>query len=120
MDFKDNKPIYLQLAELICNDILSGKYPEGERLLSVREYAVQAEVNVNTVMRSFEWLSQQEVIFQKRGLGFFVSQGACNIIKEVRRTEFFEQQLPELFHEMQTLGITVEEVKQRYEQQFIH
>ena len=114
MDFKDTKPIYLQIAEVICNQILSGEHPEGERLPSVRDYAVQMEVNVNTVVRSFDWLSQQEIIFQKRGLGFFVSEGAGNVITYVRRKDFFEQQLPELFEAMKTLGITMEEVAEQF------
>lgn len=117
MEFKDTKPIYLQITDIICNEILSGAHPEGERLPSVRDYAVQMEVNVNTVVRSFDWLSQQEIIFQKRGLGFFVSQGACNIILGVRKNEFFHQQLPELFAAMQTLGITMDEVVKRFEKQ---
>lgn len=114
MDFKDTKPIYLQIAEVICNQILSGEHPEGERLPSVRDYAVQMEVNVNTVVRSFDWLAQQEIIFQRRGLGFFVSEGAGNVISYVRRKDFFEQQLPELFESMRTLGISMEEVAERY------
>ncbi len=114
MDFKDNKPIYLQIADIICNEILSGNRTEGERLPSVRDYAVQMEVNVNTVVRSFDWLSQQEIIFQRRGLGFFVSEGACNVIRSVRRDEFFHQQLPDLFASMQTLDISIDEVVRRY------
>ena len=117
MDFKDNKPIYLQISDIICNEILSGEHPEGERLPSVRDYAVQMEVNVNTVVRSFDWLSQQEIIFQRRGLGFFVSQGASNIILGVRKDEFFHQQLPELFAAMHTLGIGMDEVVKRFEEQ---
>ena len=65
MQFKDHKPIFLQIAERICDEILGGKYPEGERLPSVREYAAEVEVNVNTVVRSFEWLSQKGIIFNK-------------------------------------------------------
>ncbi len=117
MEFKDNKPIYLQIADLICSQILSGEHPEGERLPSVRDYAVMMEVNVNTVVRSFDWLAQQEIIFQKRGLGFFVSEGAGNVISYVRRKDFFEQQLPELFESMRTLGITMEEVAEQFTKQ---
>ena len=102
MQFKDHKPIFLQIAERICDEILGGKYPEGERLPSVREYAAEVEVNVNTVVRSFEWLSQKGIIFNKRGMGYFASQGAA----------FFQETLPEFVGQMQKLGITVEEVEQ--------
>lgn len=111
MQFKDHKPIFLQIAELICDEILQGKYPEGERLPSVREYAAEVEVNVNTVVRSFEWLSQKGIIFNKRGMGYFISQGAKETIRQSLRESFFQETLPELLGQMQKLGITVEEME---------
>ena len=112
MQFKDHKPIFLQIAELICDEILQGKYPEGERLPSVREYAAEVEVNVNTVVRSFEWLSQKGIIFNKRGMGYFASQGAKESVRESLRESFFQEALPEFTKQMEKLGITVEEVEQ--------
>lgn len=111
MQFKDHKPIFLQIAELICDEILQGKYPEGERLPSVREYAAEVEVNVNTVVRSFEWLSQKDIIFNKRGMGYFVSPGAKETIRQSLREAFFQETLPELLGQIRKLGITVEEVE---------
>lgn len=110
MDFKDQKPIYLQIAEHICDEIVQGTYPEGERLPSVREYATLVEVNVNTLVRSYDWLSQRDIIYNKRGMGYYVSPGAEGKIREVRRQVFFEEQLPEIVRTMQTLGIEKEEV----------
>lgn len=114
MEFKDQKAIYLQLTDLICDQILSGRYPEGERLPSVRDYAAEVEVNVNTMVRTYDWLQQNEIVFQRRGVGYFVADGAVNIIMNVRRTNFFHQQLPDLFAEMKTLGITIDEVIAEY------
>lgn len=111
MQFKDHKPIFLQIAERICDEILGGKYPEGERLPSVREYAAEVEVNVNTVVRSFEWLSQKEIIFNRRGLGYFVSEGAKENILQSLREAFFQEALPEFAQQMEKLGIKVEEVE---------
>ena len=111
MQFKDHKPIFLQIAERICDEILGGKYPEGERLPSVREYAAEVEVNVNTVVRSFEWLSQKGIIFNKRGMGYYASQGAKETIRQSLRESFFKEALPDLLGQMQKLGITVEEVE---------
>ena len=112
MEFKNHKPIFLQIAELICDEILHGHYPEGERMPSVREYAAEVEVNVNTVVRSFDWLSQQDIIASRRGMGYFVSQGAKEVIRRNLREAFFRETLPELIQQMQKLGITVEEVEQ--------
>jgi len=111
MQFKDHKPIFLQIAERICDEILGGKYPEGERLPSVREYAAELEVNVNTVVRSFDWLSQKDIIFNKRGMGYFISQGAKETIHQSLREAFFQETLPEFVQQMQKLSITVEEVE---------
>ena len=110
MNFKEQNPIYMQIAERICDEILEGRYPEGERLPSVREYAIQVEVNVNTLVRSYDWLSQNDIIFNRRGLGYFVSEGAPEHIREVRRRDFFQHRLPEMLQTMQALGITMQEV----------
>ncbi len=116
MDFKSKHPIYRQIAEQICNEILRGAYPEGGRLPSVREYAAQVEVNVNTLVRSYDWLSQQSIIFNRRGLGYFVSEGATEHIKQIRRREFMDEWLPELVQRMKVLGISVEEVERRIDE----
>ena len=110
MQFKDHKPIFLQIAEHICDEILGGRYPEGERLPSVREYAAEVEVNVNTVVRSYDWLSQKEIIFNKRGMGYFVGEGAAERIRQSLREAFFKETLQELAQQMEKLDITVEEV----------
>lgn len=110
MDFKNQKAIYLQIAESICDSILAGQYQEEEKLPSVREFAAEVEVNVNTVARSFEWLQNQDVVITRRGLGNFVNSGAKETVTKLRRREFFEEQVPEFFRQMQALGITMEEI----------
>ena len=82
MDFKNQKAIYLQIAEHIMDQILSGQYPEDGKLPSVREYATDVEVNVNTVARSFEWLQNQNIVVKRRGLGNFVSPGAREMVMD--------------------------------------
>ena len=110
MNFKDQKPIYLQIAESICESILAAKYRENEQLPSVREFAAEVEVNVNTVARSFEWLQNQDVVATRRGLGNFVNEGARESVLRIRRKEFFEEQVPEFFRTMKALGVTLEEI----------
>lgn len=75
MKFKESKSIYLQIADRICDEILQGQYTEEERILSVREYAATVEVNANTVVRTYDYLQGQEIIYNKRGIGYFVSAG---------------------------------------------
>lgn len=110
MDFKNQKAIYLQIAESICDGILAGRYQEEEKLPSVREFAAEVEVNVNTVARSFEWLQNQDVVVTRRGLGNFVNTGAKEAVAKLRRREFFEEQVPEFLRQMRALGITMDEV----------
>ncbi len=114
MEFKNQRAIYLQLADTICDGILSGEYQEDERLPSVRDFAAQVEVNVNTVTRSFEYLQQKNVAISRRGLGLFVATGAREAVYSMRREEFFNEHLPEFFRQMNTLGITMEEVEREY------
>jgi DNA-binding transcriptional regulator YhcF (GntR family) len=76
MKFKESKSIYLQIADRINDEILQGQYAEEGRIPSVREYAATVEVNANTVVRTYDYLQGQEIIYNKRGIGYFVSAGA--------------------------------------------
>lgn len=115
MNFKEKKSIYLQIADRVCDEILLGHYAEDERIPSVREYASTVEVNVNTMVRTYDHLQNKEILYNKRGLGYFVSLGAKKRILAVRKEEFMEEDLPELFHRMKLLGVSVAEISFWYE-----
>ena len=116
MKFKESKSIYLQIADRICDEILQGQYKEEERIPSVREYAATVEVNANTVVRSFDYLQSQDIIYNKRGLGYFVSQGGRERILQVRKEVFLKEELPEFFRQLKTLGISIKEIEKMYEE----
>ena len=80
MDFKETQAIYLQIVDLVCDHIVTGKWKAQERIPSVRELGVQLEVNPNTVMRAYDYLQAREIICNKRGVGFFVTEGASKQI----------------------------------------
>ena len=120
MKFKESKPIYLQIADRICDEILQGQYKEEERIPSVREYAATVEVNANTVVRSFDYLQSQDIIYNKRGLGYFVGQGARERILELRKNVFLTEELPEFFRQVKTLGIPIKEIERMYNQEFLN
>ena len=111
MNFKENKPIYLQIADRIMDEILNNTYPEGERIPSVREYAATVEVNANTVVKSFDYLQNDEIIFNKRGLGYFVAEGAVQKILSNRKKTFINDELPEMFVKLKQLDISMNEVQ---------
>lgn len=114
MNFKESKAIYLQIADRICDEILMGQYKEDERILSVREYATIVEVNANTTMRSYEYLQSQDIIFNKRGIGYFVSPGARKLILSLRRDTFLKEEVDYFFKQLYTLDISLDEIKKMY------
>lgn len=116
MDFNQHKPIYLQIVEQIEDKILSGALKANERIDSVREMATALGVNPNTVMRSYEFLERGEVIYNKRGVGFFISTEAREKIKFSRKKNFLENEIPTLFAKMNLLEVDIEEVVNLYNQ----
>ena len=101
----------MQICDSICEKILSGEYPQGERIPSVRELGAEIGVNPNTIMRSYERLTAQQVIFNRRGIGYFISHEAVRIILETNKTDFIENELPQIIHKMKLLGITLDDLK---------
>ena len=110
MIFTNDKPIYLQMADRLCDEILSGVYKDDDRIPSVREYSVLLEVNTNTAVKAYDELARANIIYNKRGLGYFVTAGAREAILQQRRQSFMNEQLPELFRQMKLLSIKKEEV----------
>ena len=110
MDFTDNKPIYLQMADRLMDDIAADIYISEARIPSVREYAMKLGVNTNTAMKAYDELSRMNIIYNKRGLGYFVTNGAKDEIIHQRKQEFFDVTLRQLYHEMSLLNLSVEEV----------
>ena len=110
MEFRKQKPIYLQIADRLMEQILDGQPPEDDRMPSVRDVAERMGVNPNTVMRSFEYLQGEEIIYNRRGVGYFVSPDARKRILDQQRREFLEEELPLIRQKMQMLGISFEEV----------
>ncbi|MDE5821752.1 MAG: GntR family transcriptional regulator [Paramuribaculum sp.] len=116
MTFNENKAIYLQLAERIMDAIIADRFAPGSRIPSVREYAAEVEVNPNTVVRSYEYLEQKEIVYNKRGLGFFVAESAREKIISMRKAVFYAEELPYFFERIESFGWTPAELAAEYEQ----
>jgi len=114
MEFKDNEAIYLQIAAFVCDNILIRKWPAEQKIPSVRDLAVELEVNPNTVMRSYEYLQNQQIVYNKRGLGLFVAPDGYDMVKQLRRENFLQQNLPRLFKEMYLLDISIAEIEKKF------
>lgn len=115
MEFKESQAIYLQIADHVCEQILLDKWKTEDRIPSVRELAVQLEVNPNTVMRTCEYLQQYEIIYNKRGIGYFVAPNAAKKIKLLKKERFLANELPQFFRNIYLLDIELDELKTHYE-----
>ena len=120
MTFTNDKAIYVQMADRLCDEILAGTYQDDDRIPSVREYAVLLQVNTNTAVKAYDQLARDGIIYNKRGLGYFVTQGARKEIRKARKREFMKETLPELFRQMRLLDITLEDVAKAYENSHPH
>jgi len=110
MEFDENRPIYLQIADGICEKALSGTFKPGERIPSVRDWAAGIGVNPNTVARSYDTLTERGVIYNKRGIGYFLSEDAVSLIRNEEKRKFMEEELPAFCKRAELLGINLKEI----------
>lgn len=105
MEFNANKSIYLQICDVIYEQILSGELKADERIASVREYGAEIGVNPNTVMRSYEKLTNEGIIYNRRGIGYFICPDSKEIVQKGQQKEFIEKELPEFIKRAELLGL---------------
>ena len=114
MEFSSTQPIYLQIVNWVLEQILSGNWKAGEKVMSVRELAVHFEVNANTVMRSYDYLQNNQILMNKRGIGFCVAENAVEIIKNLRKKQFMEEEVPVFLKHLRLLNIDIKEIINLY------
>jgi DNA-binding transcriptional regulator YhcF (GntR family) len=110
MEFNEHKPIYLQISENICDLILTGEWNEEERIPSVREYGGVLGVNPNTIMRTYDHLQEAEIIYNKRGVGYFVNPGAKMKIISIQREQFIDEEVPKIKRRLDLLGLKATDI----------
>ncbi|MDD3080274.1 MAG: GntR family transcriptional regulator [Paludibacter sp.] len=115
IDFKSTKGIFQQIADNLCHQMLEGKLPVGERIPSVRDLAVEYEVNRNTLLRTYSILEDAGIIVNKRGIGFFVAENAIELIRENEKKEFFNNELPDFQQKVQLLKLTKDDLTELLE-----
>ena len=114
MEFRDNQAIYLQIADLMCENILAGSWKPGDRIPSIRELAESIEVNPNTVMRTYGYMEEQGIIHNQRGIGFFLDPAAYESTRELKRRSFVSRDLPQVFRTMDLLRLGLEDLQPLY------
>ena len=110
MEFNSQKPIFLQICDIITDKIMTGEWLSGERIPSVRDMGERMLVNPNTVQRAYSELQKLGIIEQQRGIGFFAAKDALNSAREVRRRQFIEDILPEFLQRMRLLDISWDDI----------
>jgi GntR family transcriptional regulator len=115
MEFGDSNAIYLQIADQLCENILLKQWNPGDRIPSVRELAVSIEVNPNTVMRTYTYLQDKGIIYNKRGIGYFVADDGYKKTSDLRKEDFINAELPKVFKAMNLLSLTMEDVNKYYQ-----
>ncbi|SFH16721.1 GntR family transcriptional regulator [Pedobacter insulae] len=115
MDFNVNLPIYLQIAEYVCDRILLQQWLPDEKIPSIRELAIELEVTHNTVLRTFEHLQSKNIVYTKRGLGYFIEPNALNLLNASRKEHFLKEELPSLFYKMNIIGFEIDELVNEFE-----
>lgn len=116
MQFNSSQSIYLQIADYVCERILLKEWKAEDKVPSVRDLAVQLEVNPNTVMRTYDWLQQSGIIYNQRGIGFFVAPTGWQSALAAKKKEFMEKDLPVVFRNLYLLGMKWEDLKEPYQQ----
>lgn len=106
----DNRPIYVQIAERIENDIIQGTLIEETQVPSTNQFASFYFINPATAAKGVNLLVDQEILYKKRGIGMFVASGSRMKLMEKRREQFFEQYVVTMIREAEKLGITPEEL----------
>jgi GntR family transcriptional regulator len=115
VNFKPNYSIYLQVADFVCEKVLTGAWRDGDKLPAVKDLAVLTSVNPNTVIKALTWLQDNEILSTQRGVGYFLTDGATARTLALKRREFIEEDLPDVFASMQLLGVDLAELEVLYQ-----
>lgn len=115
MNFDQDKAIYLQIADYITENILSRKWKETDRIPSVRDLAVSIEVNPNTVAHTYNYLQERGIIYNQRGIGYFIADNAWQNARKLEKEAFLKEQLPRVFKSMRLLNIDINELRKMYD-----
>jgi GntR family transcriptional regulator len=110
--FNDRSPIYLQIADGIKNDILSGALKEDDQVMSTNQYAAFYRINPATAAKGFAQLVDDGVLYKKRGIGMFVAPNARDLLRTGRRDSFFADVVDPMIREAKAIGIPLKDIQQ--------
>ncbi|MCS7464732.1 GntR family transcriptional regulator [Paenibacillus doosanensis] len=106
----NTRPIFMQIAEKIEDDIVEGRLPEESQVPSTNQFAAFYQINPATAAKGVNLLVDQGILYKKRGIGMFVAAGARAELLEKRKHQFYEQYVVAMIREAAKLGITKEQL----------
>lgn len=118
LELDQEKPIFIQISERIEDGILTGGFPEGSQIPSITEFSVNYKINPATALKGINLLVDEGIIFKKRGVGMFVSEGAVKKLREKRQNQFYDNYIGTLIEEAKRLGISSDEIISMIERGF--
>ena len=110
LNFNSEQPIFLQIAEGLEDDILSGIFPEGGQIPSITEFSVLYKINPATALKGINLLVDQGIVYKRRGIGMFVSEGALDKLRGNRRRQFYETYVLRLVEEAKRLELSENDI----------
>ena len=110
MEFREQRAIYLQIGDYICEKILRKEWQAEEKIPSVRELAVDLEVNPNTIVRTYGYLEDKKIIVKQRGIGYFVAQDGYDKVLTLKKENFLNQEVPLFFKTMKLLNLELGDI----------
>ena len=110
LNFNSEKPIYIQLAEAVEDDILKGIFEEEAQVPSTTEISISFKINPATAGKGINLLVDEEILYKKRGVGMFVSSGAKEKILQKRKEVFYNNFILSLLEEASKLDIPTAEI----------
>lgn len=108
--FDDRSPIYLQIADQIKADVLSGALTADDQVMSTNQYAAFYRINPATAAKAFQQLVDEGILYKKRGIGMFVHPDAYNALLTERRARFFTDIVTPMMDDARLLGISLQDI----------
>ncbi|CRZ35398.1 GntR family transcriptional regulator [Herbinix hemicellulosilytica] len=120
INFDNERPIFIQIAEWIEDAILAGAFPEETQIPSITEFSVNYKINPATALKGINILVEEGIVYKKRGIGMFVAAGAVKKLKEKRKEQFYDNFIRKLVDEAKRLEISKDEVINLLERGYDH
>ncbi|WP_096186738.1 GntR family transcriptional regulator [Evansella halocellulosilytica] len=113
--FEEGQPIFQQIAKRISDDIINRTLTDGDQVPSTNQFAHHYQINPATAAKGINLLVEKGILFKKRGIGIFVSEGARSILIDERREEFHKEFIVPMLKEAKQLELSSGDIKEMIE-----